>query len=61
MPCGGVAWPPAWVRAATFWGCAQLLQRAAAIEARFAPLGLAARDWLRMVRPWLPRAGQGVS
>lgn len=29
-----------------------LLQRAAAIEARFKPLGLAARAWLRMVRPW---------
>lgn len=31
-----------------------LLQRAAAIEARFKPLGLAARAWLRMVRPWRP-------
>jgi spermidine synthase len=29
-----------------------LLQRAATIEARFGPLGLPARKWLRMVRPY---------
>ncbi len=34
----------------------ELLQRAAAIEQRFGHLDLAARSWLRMVRPWQPRA-----
>ncbi|HNT37611.1 MAG TPA: spermidine synthase [Rubrivivax sp.] len=33
-----------------------LRQRAAAIETRHGRLGLKARDWLRMVRPWQPRA-----
>ncbi|MFT3816432.1 MAG: methyltransferase domain-containing protein [Rubrivivax sp.] len=32
----------------------ELLQRAAAIEQRFGALGLRARQWLRMVRPWVP-------
>ena len=32
-----------------------LLQRAAALEQRFGGLGLKARQWLRMVRPWVPR------
>lgn len=36
----------------------ELAARAAAIEARFGPLGLPARKWLRMVRPYDPaRAG----
>lgn len=30
----------------------ELLQRAAAIEARFGAYGLPARKWLRMLRPW---------
>jgi len=30
----------------------ELLARAAALEARFSTLGLKARQWLRMVRPY---------
>lgn len=36
-------------------GREELLQRAALIEQRFGTLGLKARQWLRMVRPWVPR------
>lgn len=32
-----------------------LRRRAAALELRFGALGLRARQWLRMVRPWAPR------
>jgi spermidine synthase len=35
-----------------------LLQRAAAIEARFGAYGLPARKWLRMMRPWAGSAVQ---
>lgn len=35
---------------------AELLQRAATIEQRWGDLGLKARGWLRMVRPWRPAA-----
>lgn len=35
-------------------GREELLQRAATIEQRFGPLGLKARPWLRMVRPYRP-------
>ena len=34
-----------------------LLARADQIEQRFGPLGLAARKWLRMVRPYTATAG----
>jgi len=37
-------------------GRAELLQRAAQIEQRVGALGLPARRWLRMVRPWRPAA-----
>jgi hypothetical protein len=35
-------------------GREELEARAAAIEARFGKLGLPARKWLRMVRPYAP-------
>ena len=37
-------------------GREELKQRAAAIEARFGKLGLRAKEWLRMVRPYQPEA-----
>ncbi len=41
-------------RGVTVPGREELSARAAAIEARFGPLGLPARKWLRMVRPYKP-------
>jgi hypothetical protein len=35
-------------------GREDLAARAAAIESRFGALGLPARKWLRMVRPYVP-------
>jgi spermidine synthase len=37
-------------------GREELKQRAAALEARYLQLGLRAREWLRMVRPYQPAA-----
>ena len=36
--------------------CEVLAARAATIEARWGPLGLPARKWLRMVRPYTPES-----
>ncbi len=43
-------------RGVTVPGRDELLARAATIEQRFGSLGLPARKWLRMVRPYLPRS-----
>jgi len=42
-------------------GRGELKQRAAALEARFLKLGLRAREWLRMVRPYKVEAGAAAA